>query len=126
MRRTLATGLLFLLLPACAASTAKKLCMRQGLTVGTAAHSDCTQQLRRQWITEARRDLGEGLALGAIVAIQAKAAQQSSVVPYQTLVRTSQLTTYRWSSQGRLCSFANGTVLNVGAASCPQTISVPR
>lgn len=124
--RIIAIGAVLLLLPSCAASTARKLCEREGLPTGTAAHADCAQRLRSQWMAEARRDLSEGLMLGAAIAVQAQNVQHGSTAGVSGAISTSQLTSYRWSPQGRLCTYANGTVLNVGAGGCPQSINIPR
>lgn len=122
--RIIAIGAMLLLLPSCAASTARKLCERQGLPAGTSEHTDCAQRLRSQWMAEGQRDLAEGLTLGVAIAGQAQASRQGSVVAVPSTA-TSQLTSYRWSPQGRLCTYANGSVLNVGTAACPQSIGAP-
>lgn len=124
--RIIAIGAMLLLLPSCAASTARKLCERQGFPAGTSEHTDCAQRLRSQWMAEGQRDLAEGLTLGVAIAGQTQAARQGSTVAAPSTVPSSQLTSYRWSPQGRLCTYANGSVLNVGTAACPQSIGASR
>lgn len=121
-----AIALISSLLSGCAAPAARKACERQGLLIGTASHTDCTETLRRQWKAEARQDLGEGLALGAAIGAQVQAAPSAPVALGAAPISNSRLVSERWSSQGRLCSFTNGTVLNVGSGSCPNAISVAR
>ena len=126
MTRKVILGTVLLLLSGCAASTAQKLCARQGHPTGTPAHLACAKQLRGQWMSEARRDLAEGLMLGAAVATQAQAVRSSSSPVTPALTNQQRLLSESWSPQGRMCRFANGTVLNVGSGACPAFVAGPR
>ncbi len=123
----LTAAVLLALLSACAAPAARSACANEGFAVGSEAHVACANNLRHRWKTEARNDLAEGLLLGAAVA-GATAVTQYGVTSRQPLALTSTASLQRawWGSSGRMCSYANGTTLNVGAGSCPSSVVAPR
>lgn len=130
---TLLAGVCATLLSGCAASVARNMCAKAGLSEGSQEHSTCTSNLRARWKTEAQSDLANAVALSAVVAgaaAEARYGGQPQLQPQPRLLpmlTSTESLRREWPTpKGRMCSYANGTVLNVGNGSCPASIAAPR
>ena len=108
-----------------APGSARRICHDSGLHPGTQAFTDCWQRIADRDFQDGAEAMAAGAYVGA--AASGSLAPPSAASSYPTVrgrvVRHLLRREWFAPSTDRMCEYANGTVLNVGAGSCPASVA---